>query len=1587
MSVVLSVYSQSAYKEFVLPAIHNAETVLVIDRRVFHLKDSIELRLEEMDGNWTFLQSSHYEITENSETDSGSRLKDQATYILKSEQDDYLPVIVQMKETSFTNYIKYDISNIGEITVGSKDTANICYSYRYADRQYISKRHLILRRTGNGIVLKDTSTNGVFVNDIRVDKEKKLVFGDQIHLWGLDMVFLGNILAVRKGKNLKVSDRIPEWNSDSLRISEDEEKKSEIKIYHRAPRNLQELETGEIVIEDFPDMEKQQENGFLMAAGPAMVMAVPSALNCIMAVTGAGITGIPMEQFMHAGMAASISSVGIGAAWIIYNIIHDRFRIFQSKKSTFKRYEEYLEKCEKEIRQKYIHNVEALEEMYPSAGECVSADFQNQNRMWNRNSTHKDFLLYRLGKGEIPFQVDIQIPKERFQLTDKALVSVPGDMKGKYQYLHNVPICLDLSKERMIGITGGKDLEGAYPVVRELVAQIAAQNCYTDVKMGFAYQEEQGEKSDRWGFARWLPHTWAPDKKIRYVASDKNSASDIFYELTKVLRMRREKQKTSEKQENFCKPYYILFVEKQEYLDGELLANYIYDEEANLGFTVVLLAEQCEDLPNSCECIIQNDEQFSGRYDVRTGKRTPIIFDEVSRYDLDKMARRQADIEVKEVEVGSEVPEQITFMEMYKVSQPKDLHIEERWKKNRTYRSMKALIGQKAGGTDCYLDVHEKYHGPHGLIAGTTGSGKSEILQTYMLSLAVNFSPDDVAFLIIDYKGGGMAKLFEGMPHIVGKISNLSGSQVHRAMVSIKSENRRRQRLFNKQGVNHIDAYTILYKNGETDIPLPHLFIIVDEFAELKREEEGFLKELISVAQVGRSLGVHLILATQKPEGTVDENIWSNSRFRICLRVQDSKDSMYMLHKADAAYLTQTGRAYLQIGNNEIYELFQSGWSGASYDENDDINRTHARMLDETGRAALVGNYAKRRTNETGQNFEIKNRTQLDVTVKYLAQAAEREGYRKPQQLWLPVLSESITLENLMKYTKELFNGQRILMDSEPSEDAVNSKNIIDGKGIQTIIGLWDDPENQEQKPLVLDFTKKGNYAVCGMPMSGRSTLLQTTVYGLIHRYTPEELNIYILDFSNKILGIFEGEAHIGGILYENDDDGVERFFHMLEQMLDERKELFGGGNYQQYAAIHTEKYPAVLIVIDNLAGFREKTEFKYDEKLIRISRECASYGIYMIITGSGMKNAEFPMRMRDNFHQIICLELPDRIAYGECLGSMKESTLPEQGIRGRGLVQINGRNLEFQTALAVAASDDYQRGEKIRKECAELNKNWSGRPARQIPKIPQNPEWNDFQSREDVQKYVESDRYLPVGYDTVSAEIFSLDLSKMYCFLISGKSRTGKHNCLKIMMNSAKQKGGELVVVEFNGWKLKKMAEDIQALYIDSYEKYMNFMSGFVPVFQSRNRLKKSLMNQGMDEEQVYAQMCREKPYYIFIADLAEYTKIMHSEQGIKDNLCGAMANLFEKGFLHNIYFFACMNQDQRTDVMGKDVFEKFISGKAGIHMGGNVAAQRILEFTDMPFGEQTRSEKPGIGILASANGHKYRRIVIPLVKGTVIL
>ncbi|MGN0587080.1 MAG: FtsK/SpoIIIE domain-containing protein, partial [Oscillospiraceae bacterium] len=216
-----------------------------------------------------------------------------------------------------------------------------------------------------------------------------------------------------------------------------------------------------------------------------------------------------------------------------------------------------------------------------------------------------------------------------------------------------------------------------------------------------------------------------------------------------------------------------------------------------------------------------------------------------------------------------------------------------------------APVGIDENGDICYLDLHQDGHGPHGLVAGMTGSGKSEFIMTYILSMALNYSPAEVSFILIDYKGGGMSKAFEKLPHLAGMITNLDGSDITRAFVSIDSELRRREHVFADTGkqleMTNLDIYKYqkLYRSGMVSEPMSHLFIISDEFAELRAQQPEFMDKLISTARIGRSLGVHLILATQKPSGVVSDQIWSNSRFKVCLKVQEAADSMDMILPKD----------------------------------------------------------------------------------------------------------------------------------------------------------------------------------------------------------------------------------------------------------------------------------------------------------------------------------------------------------------------------------------------------------------------------------------------------------------------------------------------------------------------------------------------------------------------------------------------------------------------------------------------------------------------------------------------------------------
>lgn len=1651
MNVVLSAYSQRAYKEFMLPAATNTGTTLVMRRDVFGLTEDLDLTLENEDGIWFFSKNNPAGLVNPQQRDQ-RELRDGEHFLYQVNGQTLVYLTVEHTNRRFESFPKYRLTG-NQIEIGINPECALQYSFEASGAEYISHCHARIALNEAGLLLTDTSANGVFVNEACLREPVQLQFGDRIDIWGLSIVALGAVLAVRPNSRLRIDPRqlVPaDLPSPPLQDQPEEERQK----YHRSPRRIAKLAEGEVVIEAPPAPEQDRRPPLLMTVGPAMTMTLPMMAGSALAVFGSATGG----SYMYTGIVTAVLSACIGTMWALVNANYGRKSRREHEAQRFNAYSEYLVRTAAGIRRDYEENTRLMMETYPSAQQCLANSSQGVH-LWERNAHHSDFLSYRLGLGDVPFQKNIRIPQDRFELTPDNLRRKPALIRDNFQTLRQVPVCVDLAKERLVGLVGGPDRSGARAVLYNLVAQIAVQNCYTDVKLAFLYQEDQGDDPEKWAWCRWLPHVWSESRRTRYVAANPAEASDVLYELAGVLRSRSEMTGQAGSRSVRFHPWYVVVIEDAAVLENEPATRYLLDPTQNLGVTTIFLVDDAGQLPNACDCIIRNDQEYAGIYhareaDLESGR---LQMETCTPRALEQMARSLCNIQVNEIEVGGEIPNSITFLDMYGVSRPEELHAAERWKRSRTYENMRALIGQKAGGQPCYLDVHEKYHGPHGLVAGTTGSGKSETLQTYILSLALNFSPYDVGLFLIDYKGGGMANLFTDLPHTMGSISNLSGRQIQRAMVSIKSENMRRQRIFNENGVNNINLYTALYKNGEVTQPVPHLFIIIDEFAELKREQPDFMRELISVAQVGRSLGVHLILATQKPSGTVDDNIWSNAKFRLCLRVQDRQDSMDMLHRPDAAYLTQAGRGFLQVGSDEVFEQFQSGWSGAPYDEETaGTKQVLARVLTNPGKTALAGSYIKRQQKEAARSAwlaqlnslatqvlevypdenqqenrihelycllaengieypesdnntraldallqvvgqanereipldkrgswlsaraaslklklpERKERTQLDAMVAYLAATAKEQGYQPLPPLWLEPLPANLPLQQLAGWQEACFADGHWPDHDRRWELAAR-------------IGLVDDPQNQSQLPLELNFTSGGHHALLGAASSGKSTFVQTLLFSLINRFSPQYLNLYVLDFSARLTQPFRVAPHVGGILFEDDLNQVGKLFYLLRSILAERKQLFQGGDYAQYVIANGVTCPAVLLVIDNVANFREKTQQAYDDDLISLARQGASCGVYLLVTGGGFSMAEIPTRLGEQIRTGIALELADAFQYGDALRTAPPKILPEAGVHGRGLADLNGRVLEFQTALALPGEDAYARAEALETACGAMAEAWQGESARPIPFIPEKPVLQDLLERPETADLLADDRHLPIGYDFTTGGIYSVDLRYTYCYVVSGRARTGKTNLLRLFLRMAKQKQMRLSVLEPAGTALKNEAEKQGADYCTTLDELVDFVGNLGETFRSRKAIKTALLEKGAEEDELYEAVRREPAWLIVIDDLVSFVERVNKSDARARHLDGALANLLGAGFLYNIYFVAGLDQSARGRVSGTPVYEEFVKDKNGIHLGGSVSSQSLFEFSGMSFSEQGKPEKPGVGLVPPRDGEGCRRIILPQVRG----
>ena len=606
-----------------------------------------------------------------------------------------------------------------------------------------------------------------------------------------------------------------------------------------------------------------------------------------------------------------------------------------------------------------------------------------------------------------------------------------------------------------------------------------------------------------------------------------------------------------------------------------------------------------------------------------------------------------------------------------------------------------------------------------------TGSGKSEFIITYVLSMALNYSPNEVSFILIDYKGGGLAGAFENkntgvkLPHLAGTITNLDKAEMDRTLVSIDSEVRRRQKIFNEArdslGESTIDIYKYqkFYREGKLSTPVPHLIIVCDEFAELKSQQPDFMDNLISIARIGRSLGVHLILATQKPSGVVNDQIWSNSKFRVCLKVQEKADSMEMLKRPEAAELKQVGRFYLQVGYNELFAMGQSAWCGAKYFPSDKAKRVIDKSINFVNNVGIV----IKSIQESSGNKGAAEGEELANILKYIIEAGKIEKLSS-QKLWLDNIPSTILVDKLV----EKYNYK------------------FDSNMVEAIIGEYDDPSNQSQGLVKLNLNTDGN----------------TIIYSTVTRNLADSINYYIIDYGSESLRLFEKFPQVGDIVFSSEDEKLNNLIKMLKNIISERKKMFSsyGGEYNNYIKNSGNKVPLIGTIINNYDAFSE-INANLEDEIIKLCRDGLRYGMFFIITAN--TDGSIRRRIKQNFSSIFALRLNDISDYNAIFN--KVNSVPKE-IDGRGLFKMD-EVYEFQTASIV----DNNLNAYINRVC-EIIKDKSVVSAKRIPTLPK------IVSLEFVSRDLLGITSVPIGVTKQSLEITKYDFTNyLSTFILSNTS------------------------------------------------------------------------------------------------------------------------------------------------------------------------------------------------------------------------
>ncbi len=1449
------------------------------------------ISIEALDGKWTVKSNKLVAVLDaNNQPVESFEIQPMSFISLKCyNSDERIILYAEDIDPSRQTFTKFVMMESGNLTIGRNNNNNF-----YIASKFVSGNHAQLCYDGNNWSIYDQhSTNGTYVNGYRVDATN-LCPGDMIYIMGLKIVVGSNYFAVNNPDGLLTlqTNSFTSYIPQQVEQTEEYNDVLEKTCFYRSPRFYREIEHATIKIDPPPQLQKLETVPLALMLGPSLTMGMTSLSTGILSVTNVISNGGEITQ----ALPTLLMSVSMLLGTVLWPILTKRYEKKQKVKNELKRqkkYLAYLDEVRDEIKRKCKEQSDILFENLVDNNECISRVYEEKSNLWERTNTHSDFLKLRLGLGNIPLDADVLCSEKKFTMDEDNLQDAMLSLGNEPKILNNVPISLSLTEKFISGIYG--EMSDVNSLVKSLILQLITLHSYDEVKLVLIANNDNGY----WDFVRYIPHFWDDDKKIRFFATNQDEAKELsaIIENSIISRGDNERQEYSE-----FSPYYVIITADKALTEKCDAVSQLIKFKNNSGFSVLYGANALKDLPKEVGSVVYiggNNSCVFDRADT-SGKTVPFKPDSVNEGIFNSVAEKIANIELDLSSQRYSLPNMITFMEMFNVGKIEHLNCLTRWKENNPTKTLKTPVGVDSYGETFNLDLHEKFHGPHGLVAGMTGSGKSEFIITYILSLAVNYHPDEVAFILIDYKGGGLTGAFEDdergikLPHLAGTITNLDGAAVKRSLISIQSELRRRQAIFNEarkisnEGTMDIYKYQQLYRDKVVTEPVPHLFIISDEFAELKTQQPEFMEQLISAARIGRSLGVHLILATQKPSGVVDDQIWSNSKFRVCLKVQEKADSQDMIKCPDAAELSQTGRFYLQVGFNELFALGQSAWCGAEYVPTDTVEKSvdnSIQIVDNLGHSLMTVKPAKKVVN-TGKKVK-----QIVSIVKYLSDLAKEESI-DVRPLWLPPISPKIFVDEL----EQKYN--------------TSSKGTI----LCPIVGEYDDPFNQRQGVLTVPFSSEGNCLIYGSTGNGKTTMLTTIGYSLIKNHTPEELNLYVMDFGSETLKSFEKAPQVGGVIVSSDEEKTINFFKMLHKEMEYRKNLFAeyGGDYASYCRNSGKKVPNIVVLINNYAGFAEQYE-DLIESFALLTRDGVKYGIYFVVTASNTNAIRYVIAQ--NFKMTMCMQLNDALDYSIVVGKT-EGLIPSKH-KGRGLVALD-RVYEFQTASCSDAADTF---DFINRYCEELAQSTTLR-AKKIPVLP------DIVKADNVADSLSSLKTVPVGIGKKSLNIASCSVANKVVIPVVATELYQTASFIEEWLKVINQITN-VVCIDSEQLLDKDKLENIE--FIDNdYEGYV--LSAFDDMVARNNTYKDAKMEQSsldsFDEKVVVL-----VGYKKFFSQLSP-----DSQNKFNLVLLKAEAN-------YKVHFIVVDALSEYSAYNYEDWYKRHISGADGIWIGDGFADQYMLK------------------------------------------